>query len=110
MRQNACLGITQSRLITLLLSLTARRLVVHQTQRWAQYKACWFIYLSWLGLHLVVSVAWSFGIQLVVFSVFQWYYFTPYDSPGVIIRFCRVLISDSSEALFMICFFPTLIH
>ena len=28
--------------------------------------------------------------------VLQWYCFTPWGSPGVAIRFCRVLISDSS--------------
>ena len=32
----------------------------------------------------------------VVAPVFQWYCFTPCGSPGVTIRFCRVLISDSS--------------
>ena len=46
------------------------------------------------------SVAWSFGVQLVTLisfaPVFQWYCFTPWRSPGVTIRFCRVLISDSS--------------
>ena len=25
------------------------------------------MYLSWLGLHVLLSVAWSFGVQLLVF-------------------------------------------
>ena len=44
--------------ITLLPSLIARRLVVHQTQ---------VELFNWLGLELVLSIAWSFRVQLVVF-------------------------------------------
>ena len=42
--------------------------------------------------------------------VFQWYCFTPRGSPSATIRFCRVLISDSSYAIFVICLYPMLIH
>ena len=39
----------------------------------------------------------------------QWCCFTTSGSPGVTIRCsCRVLISDSSQALFLVCLFPML--
>ena len=51
------------------------------------------IYLSWLGLDLVLSVAWSFGFNwwFSFAPIFQWYCFTPWGSPGVTIRFCRLM-------------------
>ena len=51
-----------------------------------------------IGYNINVSGSLSFGVQLVVSfaPVFQWYFFTPWVSSDVTIRFCRVLISDSS--------------
>ena len=56
------------------------------------------IYLIWLGLDLVLSVARSSGFNwwFSFAPVFQWYCFTRWGSPGVTLRFCQVLISDSS--------------
>ena len=53
-----------------------------------------FIYLSWFGLDLVLSVARSFGVQLVVFFCSGISVVLLHTS--VTIRFHRVLISDSS--------------
>ena len=59
-----------------------------------------------------MSVAWSFGVQLVGFfcSGNSVLLFHTLGSPGVTERFCRVLVSDSSKALFVIYLFPMLIH
>ena len=48
------------------------------------------------GLSLVCCLA--IRVSTGVFSalVFEWYCFTPWGSPGVTIRFYRVLISDLS--------------
>ena len=57
-----------------------------------------YLLITWLGLVLFLSVAWSFGVQLVVSfcSGISAVLFHTLGSPGVTIRFCRVLISDSS--------------
>ena len=66
----------------------------------AKLKSC--LYFSCSGLDLVLHVAWSFGIQVVVF-------FCSGISDFVTIRcFCRVLISDPSKVL-SILFVPMLI-
>ena len=49
------------------------------------------------GLNLVCYlVVWGSTSVLSFALVFQWYCFTSWGSPGVTIRLCRVLISDSS--------------
>ena len=43
-----------------------------------------------------LSVAWSVGFNMYFLApVFQWYCLILWGSPGVTIRFCQVLISDS---------------
>ena len=55
------------------------------------------IYLSWLGLDIFLSVGHlGFKKWFCFAPVIQWFCFTPWGSPGVTIRFCRVLISYSS--------------
>ena len=54
------------------------------------------IYLSLLGLDLVLLGHSGFNWWFSFPPVFQWFSFTPWGYPGVTIRFCRVLISDSS--------------
>ena len=65
MRQSACLKcLTESRLITLLPSLIARRWVGLQTQWWPRHKA---IYFSWVGPELFCLLLGPPGFQLLVF-------------------------------------------
>ena len=71
--------LTQSRLITLLPSLIARRWVGRQTQSWPRHKA---IYFSWFGPELFLSIAWPTGVQLLVFFCSS----VPvvlFDTPGI---------------------------
>ena len=96
MRQSACLCLTQSRLITLLPSLIARRWVGRQTQWWPRHKA---IYFSWLGPELFCPLLGppGFNCWFSFASVFQWVVRHPRDlQVPVATRFCRVLISVSS--------------
>ena len=62
--------------------------------------------VGWLGWDLVLSVAWPLGMQLGIFvrSGISVVFFDTLGSPGVKKRcFCRVLISDSLQALFVLC-------
>ena len=68
-------------------------------------------YFSWLDS--VLSVTWSFGVQLVVFF-FSYISVVLLDTIQIsrchkIRCFCRVLNFDSSKVLSVICFFPVLI-
>ena len=83
MRRSArawCLA--QSRLITLLPSLIARRLVGRQTQWCSRHKA---IYFSWFGPELFCLLLGPPGFDCWFSSapVFQWCCSTPQGSPGV---------------------------
>ena len=71
-----------SRLITLLPSLIARRLVGRQTQWWPRHKA---IYFSWFGPELFCLLLGPPGFNCWFSSapVFQWCCSTPLGSPGV---------------------------
>ena len=82
MRQSACLVFNQSRLITLLPSLIARRWVGRQTQWWPRHKA---IYFSWFGPELFCLLLGPPGFNCWFSSapVFQWCCSTPQGSPGV---------------------------
>ena len=72
----------QSRLITLLPSLIARRWVGRQTQWWPRHKA---IYFSWFGPELFCLLLGPPGFNCWFSSapVFQWCCSTPQGSPGV---------------------------
>ena len=77
MRQSA-----QSRLITLLPSLIARRWVGHQTQWWPRHKAIYFSWLRpWLFCPLLRPP--GFNCWFSFAPVFQWCCSTPQGSPGV---------------------------
>ena len=75
-------ALTQSRLITLLPSLIARRWVGRQTQWWPRHKA---IYLSWFGPELFCLLLGPPGFNCWFSSapVFQWCCSTPQGSPVV---------------------------
>ena len=82
MRQLHAKCLTQSRLITLLPSLIARRWVGRQTQWWPRHKATYF---SWFGPELFCLLLGPPGFNCWFSSapVFQWCCSTPQGSPGV---------------------------
>ena len=109
-RQSACLVLTQSRLINLLLSLITRRWVGRPTQWWPWHKA---IYFSWLEPELFCRLLGppGFNCWFSFAPVFQSVARHPRDlQVSVGTRFCRVLISVSSLYLSVIYLFPVMIH
>ena len=111
MRQSACLGLTQSRLITLLPSLIARRWVGRQTQWWPRHKA---IYFSWFGPELFCLLLGPPGFNCWFSSapVFKRCCSTPQGSPGVGPNtfLSSPLIFASSEYISVIYLFHVMIH
>ena len=110
MRHSACLVLTQSRLITLLPSLIARRWVGRQTQWWPRHKA---IYFSWFGPELFVCCLAHRGstVGFLLLQCSSGVVRHPRDlQVSVATRSCRILIFASSKYLSVIYLFPVMIH